>query len=48
MQFPPEAWLRFELAHGSVTQLTILPDGRVKCTSIGEIGHVPISKVTYK
>lgn len=46
MQFPPEAWLRFELGHASITHLIIKPDGRVGCRTLGEVGFLPPSKST--
>lgn len=48
LQFPPEAWLRFSLQHGSLTLLTICPDGRVFCSAIGEAGHIPTNKLSSK
>jgi serine/threonine-protein phosphatase PGAM5 len=47
LQFPAEAWLRFNLAHGSITHITIRPDGRVSCRALGESGFQPIEKVTF-
>lgn len=41
LQFPPEAWLRISLKHGSLTWLVIRPDGRVHCRALGEAGHFP-------
>jgi serine/threonine-protein phosphatase PGAM5 len=48
LQFPPEAWLRFSLQHGSLTLLTICPDGRVFCSAIGEAGFIPTNKLSSK
>ena len=47
LQFPGEAWLRFNLAHGSITWITIWPDGTVSCQTLGESGFLPIEKVTF-
>jgi len=41
LQFPPEAWLRISLKHGSLTWLVIRPDGDVYCRALGEAGHFP-------
>ncbi len=46
MQFPPEAWLRFDVGHGSITHIIIKPDGRVGCRALGEVGFMPISKLS--
>lgn len=46
LQFPAEAWLRFDLAHGSITHIHIRPDGRVGCRGLGESGFLPINKVS--
>ncbi|CAG0892751.1 unnamed protein product [Darwinula stevensoni] len=36
LQFPPEGWIRLSLYHGSITWLTILPDGRVVLQCLGD------------
>ncbi|CAH8667795.1 unnamed protein product [Schistosoma rodhaini] len=41
LQFPPEAWIRFSLDHGSITWLVIRPDGRVTLRWLGNSGHMP-------
>lgn len=46
LQFPPEAWLRFDLAHGSITHIHVRPDGRVGCRTLGESGFMPIKKIS--
>jgi len=46
LQFPPEAWLRFDLAHGSITHIHVRPDGRVGCRALGESGFLPIPKIS--
>jgi len=46
LQFPPEAWLRFGLDHGSITHIYIRPDGRVGCRTLGESGFIPIEKIS--
>lgn len=46
LQFPPEAWLRISLKHASITWLTVRPDGRVSCRSLGEAGHFPPEMLT--
>jgi len=40
LQFPPEAWLRMSLKHGSMTWITIFPSGHVSLKCIGESGHM--------
>lgn len=40
LQFPPEAWLRMSLKHGSITWITIFPSGHVSLKCIGESGHM--------
>ncbi|KAI1293563.1 Serine/threonine-protein phosphatase PGAM5, mitochondrial [Halotydeus destructor] len=46
LQFPAEGWLRFSLHNCSLTWLAIRPSGRVTVYSVGDIGHVPPSKMT--
>lgn len=46
LQFPAEAWLRFDLAHGSITHIHIRPDGRVGCRALGESGFLPVEKIS--
>lgn len=46
MQFPPEAWLRMSLYHGSITWVTIRPSGRVALRSLGDAGFMPVSKIS--
>ncbi|XP_071502022.1 serine/threonine-protein phosphatase PGAM5, mitochondrial-like [Diadema antillarum] len=46
MQFPPEAWLRISLNHGSLTWLSLRPSGRVSLKFLGDVGFMPADKVT--
>ncbi len=46
LQFPPEAWLRFSLHNCSLTWIAIRPSGRVVVYTVGDIGHIPPSKMT--
>lgn len=46
LQFPPEAWLRISLKHGSITWLCILPSGRVTLFCLGDTGHMLPQNVT--
>lgn len=46
MQFPPEAWLRMSLNHGSITWISVLPSGRVILHSLGDTGHMPPDAIT--
>ncbi|XP_055373220.1 serine/threonine-protein phosphatase Pgam5, mitochondrial isoform X2 [Condylostylus longicornis] len=48
LQFPPEAWLRISLNHGSITWISILPSGRVTLRNLGDSGHIPADLVTHK
>ncbi|KAK6017001.1 phosphoglycerate mutase family protein [Ostertagia ostertagi] len=47
LQFPPEGWLRMSLGNCSISWLIIRPSGRVSLRSLGDIGHLPPSKVSY-
>ncbi|VDM74005.1 unnamed protein product [Strongylus vulgaris] len=47
LQFPPEGWLRMSLGNCSITWLVIRPSGRVILRSLGDIGHLPPSKVSF-
>jgi len=47
LQFPPEAWLRFSLAHGSITVVEINPNGYVRLRTLGDAGHIPCELVSY-
>lgn len=46
LQFPPEAWLRIGLKHGSITWLCILPSGRVTIYCLGDTGHMLPQNIT--
>ncbi|XP_067910749.1 serine/threonine-protein phosphatase PGAM5, mitochondrial isoform X2 [Heterodontus francisci] len=46
LQFPPEGWLRMCLNNGSITWLTIRPNGRVALRTLGDTGFMPPDKVT--
>ena len=46
LQLPPEAWLRISLKHGSMTWITIRPDGRTSIRTLGESGYMPPDKLT--
>ncbi|KHJ85541.1 phosphoglycerate mutase family protein [Oesophagostomum dentatum] len=47
LQFPPEGWLRMSLGNCSITWLVIRPSGRVSLRSLGDVGHLPPSKITF-
>ncbi|KAF5307421.1 hypothetical protein FQR65_LT06935 [Abscondita terminalis] len=47
LQFPPEAWLRLSLYHGSITWITITPKGRVILRTLGDSGHIPADTISY-
>ncbi|XP_040203762.1 serine/threonine-protein phosphatase PGAM5, mitochondrial-like [Rana temporaria] len=46
LQLPPEAWLRMDLNHGSITELVIHYNGRVTLRMLGEAGYMPASKLS--
>ncbi|KAI1901072.1 hypothetical protein AGOR_G00056370 [Albula goreensis] len=46
LQFPPEGWLRIGLNNGSITWLTIRPNGRVALRMLGDSGFMPPDKLT--
>lgn len=46
LQFPPEAWLRMSLNHGSITWVSITPGGRVILRTLGDSGHMPVDFIT--
>lgn len=48
LQFPPEGWLRMNLRHGSITWITIRPNGKVSVRCIGEAGHMPPENLTFQ
>ena len=45
-QVPPQAWLRMWLNHGSITWLTIRPEGRIVLRALGASGYMPPEKLT--
>lgn len=40
LQFPPEGWARMILDNGSITWLSIMPDGHVILRCLGDTGHM--------
>nr|XP_002132166.1 serine/threonine-protein phosphatase PGAM5, mitochondrial [Ciona intestinalis] len=48
LQLPPEAWLRLSLRHGSITWLSVRPNGRVSIKCLGDSGHLPADKLTFE
>jgi len=46
LQVPPEAWLRISLRHGSITWLTVRPNGFVSLKCLGEASHMPADKLS--
>lgn len=48
LQFPPEAWLRLHLNHGSITWLTIQPSGNVSIRCLGDSGYMPPQYLTSR
>ena len=47
LQLPPEAWLRLCTFNCSLTYLTVRPNGRVSCRSIGDVGHLDMAHTTF-
>lgn len=47
LQLPPEAWLRTAVYNASITVIHIYPTGRVSLYSLGDVGHLPVNKITY-
>lgn len=39
----PEAWLEMSVAHVSITEILVEPDGRFKVISVGDVGHLPMN-----
>ncbi|XP_034105343.1 serine/threonine-protein phosphatase Pgam5, mitochondrial [Drosophila albomicans] len=48
LQFPPDAWTRFSLNHGSITWLTIWPTGYVTVRCLGDAGYMPVNELTHR
>lgn len=46
LQIPPEAWLRFNIHHASITWLVLYPNGRVVVKFFGDVGFMPKKYVT--
>ncbi|XP_034244269.1 serine/threonine-protein phosphatase PGAM5, mitochondrial-like [Thrips palmi] len=46
LQLPPEAWLRMDLRHGSITWLSVWPNGLVSLRCLGDSGHFPPDLLT--
>ncbi|KAI9589215.1 serine/threonine-protein phosphatase Pgam5, mitochondrial isoform X1 [Glossina fuscipes] len=48
LQFPPEAWLRINVNHASITWLTIQPSGNVTIKCLGDSGFMPAQYLTNR
>ncbi|XP_039959498.1 serine/threonine-protein phosphatase Pgam5, mitochondrial isoform X1 [Bactrocera neohumeralis] len=48
LQLPPEAWLRININHGSITWLTIRPSGNVSIHHLGETGYMPANVISHR
>uniref|UniRef100_A0A1B0C742 Serine/threonine-protein phosphatase PGAM5, mitochondrial n=1 Tax=Glossina palpalis gambiensis TaxID=67801 RepID=A0A1B0C742_9MUSC len=48
LQFPPEAWLRININHASITWLTIHPSGNVTIECLGDSGFMPPEYLTNR
>ena len=47
LQLPPEAWLRLSIFNCSLTYLMVMPNGRVSCRMLGDIGHLGYGHSTF-
>lgn len=47
LQNAPEGWLRMGLANGSITEVTLEPNGGVYITCIGDKGHMSTEMITF-
>jgi len=47
LQVDPQAWLRMAVHNGSITEISIMPSGRVRLTCVGETGHLPPRLLTF-
>lgn len=48
LQFPPEGWLRISLNHGSITWISINPNGCVILRSLGDTGYMDPPYITSR
>ncbi|XP_013167992.1 PREDICTED: serine/threonine-protein phosphatase Pgam5, mitochondrial isoform X1 [Papilio xuthus] len=48
LQFPPEGWLRISLNHGSITWISILPNGNVVLRALSDTGHMEPKHITSR
>lgn len=48
LQFPPEAWLRISLNHGSITWVSIMPNGNLVLRSLSDTGFMEPNHVTSR
>lgn len=48
LQLPPEAWLRINLHHASISWVRIRPNGRVGLLTMGNSGHLPPELLTLE
>ncbi|KAG7352333.1 histidine phosphatase superfamily branch 1 protein [Nitzschia inconspicua] len=46
LQIPPEAWLRLNLYHCSISYLVVASNGNVTARMIGDIGHIPYEETS--
>ena len=46
LQLQPESWARFTFKHGSITKITIYPEGDVVLSAAGDTGHMQGDKLT--
>jgi len=47
LQFPPEGWLRFSLAHSSISHVVIRPSGRITVRGVGDHGFMPPDQISF-
>ncbi|ALC41892.1 Pgam5-2 [Drosophila busckii] len=48
LQLPPDAWTRFNLHHGSITWLTVWPNGYVTLRCLSDAGFMPVQQLTHR
>mmetsp|Transcript_21690 Transcript_21690/g.42613 ORF Transcript_21690/g.42613 Transcript_21690/m.42613 type:complete len:307 (+) Transcript_21690:215-1135(+) len=47
LQLDPAAWLRFAVYNTGITVIRVAHNGSVSVSGVGDVGHLPPSKVTY-
>ncbi len=47
LQLPEEAWLRTAVYNASITIVEIRANGNVSLRFMGDVGHLPVDKITF-